>query len=521
MENDPALLCLSNHPESRLNSQVPQSPTLAPELLLMILNRTVTPDFLLPDSSLSSGLNSPWYQSQKTKLSISTVCKSWHAVGIEFLYENIVFQHLAQLPAFLRTLVTAREKYQHLIKGITVHTLVTPQYGASFTKYLQDILDKCLSLRRFSFLSPCALPSTAALPTLSSNIMHLSFNDITPTALHLLRCTRNSLISLSVTLRAPALKIDGDDESFMLPNLEDLILDFEPFYPHIKDPFIPHADVVPWEPIMDYEIILPLIQMLVLLKAPRLRRFAINSRDCPWEISGFLQQYGHQVRVLFLETSREWPPEDIQPLLDACPILEHLVIQAGTNASITHPTIRWVDLWGFRPELNDPYESITIPDIPERTAAPDSLIKRSFPKLERYRDINVFNSLQRIISLKMTPDLITSEDDSPAFDFPGIQLRCELDEIVMPQSPFNEDSDSEADNNYYVDEASSDEDSDSDSDSEYSDEHSSCSTGLEDWEMEEPVDSSDLIELLRDDDGTWMKRFNTNSPVPFTIPHTS
>ncbi|KAG6806047.1 hypothetical protein H0H92_012911, partial [Tricholoma furcatifolium] len=273
---------------------VTQSPTLAPELLMMIFNRTVTPDFLLPDSSLSSGLNSSWYRSQKTKLSISTVCKSWHAVGIDFLYEDIVFQHLTQLPAFLRTLVTARDKYQHLIKGITVHTLVTPQYGASFTKYLQDILDKCPSLRQFSFLSPCALPSTAALPTLSSNITHLSFNDITPTALHLLRCTRNSLISLSITLRAPALKIDGDDESFLLPNLEDLILDFETFYPHIKDPFIPHAHVVPWEDIVDDNLILPLTHMLQLLEVPRLRRFAINSQKCPSEISMFLQQYGHQ-----------------------------------------------------------------------------------------------------------------------------------------------------------------------------------------------------------------------------------
>ncbi|KAG6822427.1 hypothetical protein H0H92_013917 [Tricholoma furcatifolium] len=176
-------------------------------------------------------------------------------------------------------------------------------------------------------------------------------------------------------------------------------------------------------------------------------------------------------------------------------------MQDGSNGNITHPTVRWVDVWGFRPGFNDPYEIITIPDIP--TTTPGSL-KRVFPSLERFRQINVSKSLQRIISLKMTPDLITSEDDSPAFDFPGIQLRCKLNEILMPQSSLYEDWESQADSDY-VDDASSDEGSGSDSDSGYSDEHSSCSTGLEDWEMEEPVDSSDLIELLRDDDGTWMK----------------
>ncbi|KAG6824011.1 hypothetical protein H0H92_008276 [Tricholoma furcatifolium] len=249
--------------------------------------------------------------------------------------------------------------------------------------------------------------------------------------------------------------------------------------------------------------------MLQILEVPRLRRFAINSQKCPSEISPFLQQYGHQVRVLLLERSCAWSSEEMQPLLDACPILEHVIMQDGSNGNITHPTVRWVDVWGFRPGFNDPYEIITIPDIP--TTTPGSL-KRVFPSLERFRQINVSKSLQRIISLKMTPDLITSEDDSPAFDFPGIQLRCKLNEILMPQSPLYEDWDSEADSDY-VDDASSgegsnlDSDSDSDSDSEYSDERSSKfnSTSLEDWEIQEPVSSSDLIELLRDDDGTWMK----------------
>ncbi|KAG6825112.1 hypothetical protein H0H92_004669 [Tricholoma furcatifolium] len=431
MENNPA--------------PVNQSPTLPPELLIMIFNRTVTPDFLLQDSSLSSRLDDPWYRSQKTKLSISMVCKSWHAVGIEFLYEDIVFQHLTQLPAFLRTLVTAHEKYQHLIKRITIHTLVPPQDGASFTKCLQDILNRCPSVRRFSFLSPSALPSTAALPTLSFNITHLSFNDTTPAALHLLHCTSNSLISLTISesssASASALTI-GADGPFLLPNLEDFFLNLRLFHPRDQDPS--HT----------------VTRTLQLLEVPRLRRLAINSADCPSEISTLLQRCGQQVRVLFLERSWHWPAEKIKSLLDACPILEHVVFQETPNgltkySSITHPTVKWLDVWALMPKFYTLDDALT-PTI-------RALVKTMFPRVEHVRYINVWSTgIQRAVSLGIAPDLnhlIASEDDSPSFDFPGIQLRCKLGHIVAPRPPSYEDSDSDSD---HID-ASSDEGSNSDS----------------------------------------------------------
>ncbi|KAG6907380.1 hypothetical protein DXG01_009109 [Tephrocybe rancida] len=162
-----------------------------------------------------------------TKLSVTTVCKSWHAVGIRFLYEDIAFRTLAQIPVFLRTIKMDPSKFGTLVRNITIHAFVGPQYDDSFTRYIQEIVDSCPSLRQIGSMSPHALPLTTSLPTLPSNITRVSFNDLTPAILSLLGSTQNSLLSLALILPAvdsPEWLGPDIQTPFSLPNLEDLAI---------------------------------------------------------------------------------------------------------------------------------------------------------------------------------------------------------------------------------------------------------------------------------------------------------
>ncbi|KAG6860459.1 hypothetical protein C0995_010813 [Termitomyces sp. Mi166 len=370
---------------------VAQYPGLPPEILSGIFLRAIAPEFLL-DSSLTAGPDSPWWKAMETALSVSTVCQSWHLPGIRLLYENVVFRNLRQLPFFLRTIETNPLTYQNLVKHITIYAFVYPHYGASFSRYLQNIINSCPSLKRFSFLSPVELPCTAVIPTLNSGITHLCLRTATPTILFLLDCVRDSLISLTITVHHAPLEIINTDKTFLLPNLQDLSIYVE-----------------------DKE---PLNRILDLLLVPRLQRFIFSSvfdtDDSLASLTSFLETYGRRVTLLHLwSVPLRAPCMGLWKLLQVCPVLEHIALYPGFYTSVTHSNVRWMDI-GPMPR--------------GRAGGGDDVMwtlskaKAAFPKLKGFRE--VFSpEFIKPISIVLPPDLVVSDDEAFDFTFPGIELQ--------------------------------------------------------------------------------------------------
>ncbi|KAG5730311.1 hypothetical protein E4T56_gene10517 [Termitomyces sp. T112] len=166
-------------------TSTPPCPHLSSEILTLIFF-PIAPKFLL-DCSLSAGRDSPWSKSVETALSISSVCKSWHLAEIPFLYEDVVLRNLGQVPKFLLTIQKAPYKYQD-------HNL-----GASFSEYVQNIIDRYTSLKRLGLLPRVGLPPNVALPTLNTKITRLPLNGYTITILfHMEESVLEVLRSLSI-----------------------------------------------------------------------------------------------------------------------------------------------------------------------------------------------------------------------------------------------------------------------------------------------------------------------------------
>ncbi|KAG6899018.1 hypothetical protein C0993_001733, partial [Termitomyces sp. T159_Od127] len=438
------------------DSTVWQSPHLPPEILRLIFLRTIAPRFLF-GSYLSAGRDSAWYKSVETALAISSVCKAWYHVGIAFLYEDVVFRRLDQLPKFLRTIKT-RSIFQHLVKKITVHTFVHYRYGASFQKYLQEILNQCSSLKDLSlrclplfhqyFLSTsrCVrrtiklpikyvsmfLPS-AGLPTSISAITRLSLR--TSFSRALLDMTCNSLVSLSLFINDP----DAMQAQLpiLIPNLEDLILSSDEIR-NVED-------------------------ILSLLSVPSLQRFSFSGYVDLWPLSlaedpllTFFKTHGRHLRVL-CNLSNLRSNDYAQAILDACPVLEHIVLRPYQNIQDSHPTVRWVDI---------------LPDIGHDPVEPHewSFPATAWPKLERVRVIPKIVSLyepEQIFNIiaSLSPDLVTSDSEAFTLDFPGIRVECtpsivSVERFLDDERNF-EDTGSD-DNDYQPDDADHQYDSDSD-----------------------------------------------------------
>ncbi|KAG6899017.1 hypothetical protein C0993_001732 [Termitomyces sp. T159_Od127] len=396
------------------DSTVWQGPHLPPEILRLIFLRTIAPSFLF-GSYLSAGPDSAWYKSVETALAISSVCKAWYSVGITFLYEDVVICRLDQLPKFLRT-IKANSGFRYLVEKITVYTFVHSRYGASFQKYLQEILDHCSSLKDLSFRLPPyrdpRIPTLtyveelekifrdpedvpmfhfcAALPTINSTITRLSMH--TPFSLALLDITCNSLVSLSLIIDPHGSMDISTHPPILFPYLEDLII--------TSIGYSKGRDIIG------------------LLSVPRLQRFSFSVHGWhPYKdedpVMMFFETYGRHLRVLHdLSDSKS---EDLQTILDACPVLEHVVFVHPLVIQLSHPNVKWVDI---------------VPDVEYPVRTNDwSLSATDWPKLERIRIISnlVFShEPDKVFDIITTlpPDIVTSDSEAFTLDFPGIKVEC-------------------------------------------------------------------------------------------------
>ncbi|KAG6872191.1 hypothetical protein C0995_012120 [Termitomyces sp. Mi166 len=426
------------------------SPELPAEILPLIFGRAIAPKFLL-DPSLNPCLDSPWRKAIEMALSISTVCKTWHFAGIPFIYESVVFRHLGQIPAFLRTIEMAPFKYQNLVKEVTVYAFVRPYFGASFSKYLQKIIDNCPSLTSLGFLSPLALPSTITLPTLHSGITQLSLTDIaTPTIFRLIDSARDTLVSIHLRVVTPMETGTGINETILLPHLRDLsiIVGFEQS---------------------------PLDWMIQLLLVPGLQKFVYASfpflmhrdRNCQ-QLASFLKTNGSQIHFLQLQSAYGQFGEDVQELLDACPLLQHLGLFPGAVMNVSHSTIKWLDVGPLNSACKNT-EAWTM-----------SSARAAFPNLQGFREMFGPNEILRTIPTTMPPDSIMPSDATFDLIYPGIELQSRPGAVRIRR---------------FIDYLEYFEDTSTDSDSNYTSDDSSCSSG-EYTDTTESVSVRSLDDLL-------------------------
>ena len=101
---------------------------------------------------MAGGPNSAFYQSIRTKKAIISVCKRWWQVGLEILYEDVVFHHIGQIPALVRTL-EAHSKLGKLVKKLTVRCFVPSGYIRLFEEQLRRVFGYCPFATRI-FYSP-------------------------------------------------------------------------------------------------------------------------------------------------------------------------------------------------------------------------------------------------------------------------------------------------------------------------------------------------------------------------------
>ncbi|KAG6906965.1 hypothetical protein DXG01_011162 [Tephrocybe rancida] len=296
---------------------------------------------------------------------------------------------------FLRTLKAAPELFGGLVKGITLHAFIPPNYGASFSRHVQSIIDLCPSIARFAVTSFDQLPTTVTLPTLGDTITYLQLQALSaaPEAdYRILDFVCGTLVSLSIGGIRP-------DKSLLFPRLNSLVMDMSYGEPGDLD------------------------HMRQKFTMPLLRQFTFKSQwkhelkqEFARAMSAFLYVYGCNLRFLQVHTRYNWPEGTVQRFLNACPILEHLVLHPLPTQAFAHPTVRWLDVSRkSRRRLCPRLQGIPPPST-------------SFPKLQVVRSLaSAFEYLWKVSSF-LPPDPLL-EDGLIELSFPGIFVQHRQDSI--------------------------------------------------------------------------------------------
>ncbi|KAJ7287091.1 hypothetical protein C8J57DRAFT_1215374 [Mycena rebaudengoi] len=161
----------------------------------------------------------------RMKMSIMGVCKSWHQIGIELLYENVVLRRIGQLPAFVRALEGC-VGLGALVSRLNLSCFVPRGYSLLFQRETQNLIKLCPQLVHITFNPPFIIPTLAyALPPIGSTITSLECSSAVDASvvLALLVQLFKTLKSLSFT---PPESWDDNVPELVFENLEDLYLHF-------------------------------------------------------------------------------------------------------------------------------------------------------------------------------------------------------------------------------------------------------------------------------------------------------
>ncbi|KAG6847999.1 hypothetical protein H0H93_004276 [Arthromyces matolae] len=338
------------------------------------------------------------------------VSHTWYKAGIGLLYKDIVIRRLNQLPALLETLEKSPTFFGVLVKQITLDMFVPHDYGASFTRTIQRITDLCPRLQGFIYTSPCPLPSKAFLPKLTT-LKHLKVGPaISPTEYYqLLKNTRKSLVSLSIHVHDPNLETL---KIYSLPRLENLTLQID-------------SDGVDAWAMLSNILIMPKLSSLSIQIIPS--HLPEKQPKLTWSsliepITTFCERYAGTLRYLNVNPGFCRKSGDVQPLLDVCPNLEHMVVYNGAEMEL-HSNLKYVDICTSK--MFGPEDSSQWPHDSARNRLRKSLTPTpaTFPNLLGIRHIHLCSPHLYDLPSHLPPEsAVKNPKETYELTFPGIYL---------------------------------------------------------------------------------------------------
>ncbi|KAJ6507296.1 hypothetical protein C8R47DRAFT_1100821 [Mycena vitilis] len=331
---------------------------LPPEILLIIFRKALAPVWVLEGSkSLAPFPTDVSSVDLRMKHALLSVCKSWHGVGTELLYEAVTLRRIIQLPVFVRAL-ESRAGLGSLVKHLDIDSFIPRGYSKLHEHESKRILELCPNLSHVGFSPPFGIPELPPiLPAMSSSITSLAFSSsipysaILPALVHL--CS--SLTSLAFTIPSA----EDDHPPLTFDKLEDLRLTLEV-----------------------YSVVLGANWRAPALRRLWLCREHVTNAEVPLSVEHrrteeLLTAYGPTITFLMLSVFHLL----CQEYLDRCPVLEHLVLHKPPY-DIRHSALRFIDVF-------------VSCDATGSRASPTN----KFPSLRRYRHLDSATSVLQHIPL--------------------------------------------------------------------------------------------------------------------------
>ncbi|RDB18553.1 hypothetical protein Hypma_000308 [Hypsizygus marmoreus] len=379
---------------------------LPPEIIRFILYWALPPSFLL-DSALERGPHSSWAQVLRHKKWIVRVCRKWYVVGTEFLYQDVVFRRVGQIPAFLRTLKSSPAFFGDAVKAITFSAYVPKNFGASFTQLSRQILGLCPRLQRVIFNSLFTLPPSATVSVIPQHIAHLDFGLssigyvlILPVLLHL----SPTLSSLSIHLFC-ATTDSGLSTPIHFPQIESLECNCRPRTYGSREATGVNLQAA-------------LLTLKDAWSLPKLKRLSSKSSNLGGHvpisaIASFCAKHGKGLRFFQRITDEYDETLNIQTILDACPKLEHLVFTIRLLLpELSHRNVKWIDILSRDTTTAHQRHSL-------------DHLKRTFARLQGVRLISyALRDLE--LPTHFPPDKVAGINDIFAYRIPGLNLRHDV-----------------------------------------------------------------------------------------------
>ncbi|KAF9529263.1 hypothetical protein CPB83DRAFT_906222 [Crepidotus variabilis] len=346
---------------------------LPPEILAQIFQRAIPPSSLL-DSGLCRGPKSAWSKVLRTKKAIISVCRSWHSVGLPYLYEDISIRRWPQLPLLRRTLKELGSSHiTRFIKSLEIQCYIPEESASDFDACFLDILDLCQSLTTFSFTPNCNIPtsSLSAARWVPQSVTKLRLGNMIP-----YRNLIAILFEVKETLQYLALQIGLTKQEayrvlnatkkrlkgIKLPVLQDLFLEIG------RWSFEPELLVI-----TEFWTLPSLARLSIIQGGLRSSAYCSGADDyyltadqmeeC---ITALLARHG--ANITFLQIDWDWllsardpqeSNENFNHMMAFCPLLDRLVtysaifFQDANTIPFSHPSLRWLDLHIGRSDLSE------------------------------------------------------------------------------------------------------------------------------------------------------------------------
>jgi len=141
---------------------------------------------------------------------------------------------------------------------------------------------------------------------------------------------------------------------------------------------------------------------------PRIKRLTLRCpRDVGREVVNFCQQHGAGLTFFnmvpsYICDSRKDPFTDLGDVLDLCPALEHIIIHPRAVGYLSHPRIKWVDIW----ETNKKDLSETWQNSRER------ITQAAFPSLQGVRQLSARLAYLPELPIIFPPGQVLTPSDS-------------------------------------------------------------------------------------------------------------